>query len=65
MVDISEDAPGTCPACGAAYASVSVHADPVMVNLLDNERYCRVCFDPDIDDGEGRLYFYHHTHEQV
>lgn len=36
-----------------------------MVNLLDNERYRRVCFDPDTEDVEGRLYFYHHTHEQA
>jgi hypothetical protein len=64
MADVPEDAPVTCPACGA-YDSVSVHADPVMVNLLDNDRYRRVCVDPGVKDGEGRLYFYHHTHEQA
>ena len=65
MVDVPKNTPDTCPACGAGYDSVSVHADAVMVNLFDNERYRRVCFDPGAEDGEGRLYFYHHTHEQV
>jgi hypothetical protein len=36
-----------------------------MVNLLDNERYRRVCFDPDSRKNEPQLYFYHHTHEQA
>jgi len=36
------------------------------VNLLDNERYRRVCFDPVAgDDGAPLVEFYHHTHEQV
>ena len=65
MVNVTTDTPDTCPACGAAYDSVSVHADAVMVNLLDNERYRRVCFDPDASKGEERLYFYHNTHEQT
>jgi hypothetical protein len=65
MVDVPENAPETCPACDADYDTVSAHADAVMVNLLDNERYRRVCFDPDTEDVEGRLYFYHHTHEQA
>jgi len=65
MVEAPTDAPETCPGCGADYDSVSVHADPVMVNLLDNDRYRRVCFEPRSRDGEPRLYFYHHTHEQA
>ena len=65
MVEVPPDAPETCPACGAAYDSASAHADPVMVNLLDNDRYRRVCFDAGAEDGEPRLYFHHHTHGQA
>ena len=36
-----------------------------MVNLLDNERYQRVCFEPESQDGDPCVYFYHHTHEQA
>jgi hypothetical protein len=35
-----------------------------MVNLLDNERYRRVCFEPAGED-EPRIRFYHHTHKQA
>ena len=53
-----------CPICGAAYDSVSVHETGLMVNLLDNERYRRVCFDP-VDENGPRIRFYHHTHAQT
>ena len=36
-----------------------------MVNLLDNARYRRVCFEPVSSDGAAYVRFYHHTHEQV
>jgi hypothetical protein len=59
------DAPPRCPVCGADYDSVSAHDDGLLVNLLDNERYRRVCFDPVAGDSAPLVYFYHHTHEQV
>ncbi|MDZ7746075.1 MAG: hypothetical protein U5K28_06010 [Halobacteriales archaeon] len=59
------DAPEACPVCATAYDSVSVHKTGLMVNLLDNKRYRRVCFDPAIRDGTAVVRFYHHTHEQV
>jgi len=43
---------------------VSVHESGLVVNLLDNERYRRVCFEP-VDEGGPRIRFYHHTHEQT
>ncbi len=66
-MDVPDDPPATCPVCETAYDSVSVHDSGLMVNLLDNERYQRVCFEP-TSDGGGRtplLRFYHHTHEQA
>ena len=63
---VPREPPATCPTCGAAYDSVSVHDAGLLVNLLDNERYRRVCFEPVAgDDGEALVEFYHHTHEQV
>lgn len=62
---IPDDAPAACPVCGNAYDSVSEHDAGLMVNLLDNERYRRVCFDPVGVDGEPRVRFYHHTHYQT
>ena len=56
------DPPGRCPVCDAAYDSVSVHEDGLMVNLLDNERYRRVCFEP---VAGPRVRFFHHTHAQT
>ena len=53
-----------CPVCEAGYESVSVHESGMMVNLLDNERYRRVCFEPAVGR-EPRIRFYHHTHEQT
>ncbi|QCC47746.1 hypothetical protein [Halobellus limi] len=64
-MDVPDDSPANCPVCGADYDSVSEHAAGLMVNLLDNERYRRVCFDPVLVDGEARVRFYHHTHEQA
>ena len=69
---VPEDQPATCPACGDPYESVSRHADGFVVNLLDNERYQRVCFEPAsggegpaTDGGDPVLDCYHHTHEQT
>ena len=65
-MDVPADPPATCPVCDAPYDSVSVHDAGLAVNLLDNERYRRVCFDPVAgDDGTPLVEFYHHTHEQV
>ncbi|MWG33974.1 hypothetical protein [Halomarina oriensis] len=61
-MDLPADTPARCPVCETAYDSVSVHDSGLMVNLLDNPRYRRVCFEP----VEGpAVRFYHHTHEQV
>lgn len=65
MADVPENPPQTCPTCGRAYESVTVHADGLMVNLLENERYHRVCLEPDERDGDAVLQFYHHTHQQA
>ncbi|GAB7093264.1 hypothetical protein JCM30237_04160 [Halolamina litorea] len=68
-MEVPDDAPDDCPVCGAPYDSVSRHADGLMVSLRETERYARVCFDPVTvvtDDGpQGRIDFYHHTHEQA
>jgi len=61
-MEVPEDAPDACPVCDRAYGSVSEHDAGVLVNLLDNDRYRRVCFQPRPD---GRLWFFHHTHAQV
>ena len=62
---VPDDAPPTCPVCGVAYDSVSEHDAGLMVNLLDNDAYRRVCFDPVAVDGRPHVRFYHHTHGQV
>ncbi|MFB6177990.1 MAG: hypothetical protein ABEI99_12795 [Halobaculum sp.] len=62
---VPDDAPAVCGACGDPYDSVSEHDDGLLVNLQDNERYRRVCFEPAERDGEPVVRFYHHTHEQV
>lgn len=61
------DPPDRCPVCGAAYESVSRHAerDGLVVNLRPNRRYARVCFDPVTVGTSARVDFYHHTHEQA
>jgi len=61
----SADAPERCPICETAYDSVSVHAEGVAVNLVENERFRRVCFEPIGGDDGAQLRFYHHTHEQA
>ncbi|WP_303647536.1 hypothetical protein [Haloarchaeobius amylolyticus] len=61
-MDVPADAPPACPVCDHDYDSVSAHRSGVMVNLLDNERYRRVCFEP---RPGGELWFFHHTHEQA
>jgi len=63
--NVPQDVPPRCPACGRAYASVSAHCGSLMVNLIDNERYQRVCFEPTSQNGDPCVYFYHHTHEQA
>ena len=64
-MDVPEDAPDACPVCGTAYDSVSRHDAGLMVNLLDNARYRRVCFEPVSVEDIAQVRFYHHTHEQV
>ncbi|WP_439026477.1 hypothetical protein [Haloarchaeobius sp. DT45] len=61
-MDVPADAPEACPVCAQAYDSVSDHGSGLMINLLDNERYQRVCVEP--IDGP-RIRFYHHTHAQA
>ncbi|WP_311173680.1 hypothetical protein [Halobellus ordinarius] len=62
---VPDDAPELCPVCETAYDSISEHEGGLAVNLLDNERYRRVCFDPVLVDGSAWVRFYHHTHGQV
>lgn len=64
-MDVPADAPDECPVCDHPYESVSRHAGGLMVNLLDNERYRRVCFRPVAVTGEPHVDFYHHTHGQT
>lgn len=61
------DPPARCPVCGDDYESVSRHAerDGLVVNLRENQRYARVCFDPVTVEASARVDFYHHTHEQA
>ena len=63
--DSQRTEPVICPVCGTDFESVSVHDEGVMVNLLDNDRYQRVCFQPVSDDETPLLRFFHHTHEQA
>ncbi len=56
---------GECPVCGRAFDSVSVHEGGLMVNLLANERYRRVCLDPGEREETPVIEFYHHTHAQT
>jgi hypothetical protein len=58
-------APDACPVCETAYDSVSLHDAGLLVNLLDNELYRRVCFEPVLRDDVAMVRFYHHRHEQV
>jgi hypothetical protein len=44
---------------------VSLHDAGLLVNLLDNEVYRRVCFEPVARDDVAMVRFYHHRHEQV
>jgi hypothetical protein len=62
---VPDDAPESCPVCDADYDSVSLHDAGLMVNLLDNELYRRVCFEPISRDGVAMVRFYHHRHEEV
>ncbi|WP_411968190.1 hypothetical protein [Haloferax sp. YSSS75] len=57
--------PTVCPVCTTPYDSVSLHDHGLLVNLLDNARYRRVCFEPVEHDGRPHVRFFHHTHEQV
>lgn len=61
-----ETGPVRCPVCGADFESVSVHDEGLMVNLVDNERFRRVCLQPISDeDGTPLVRFFHHTHDQA
>ncbi|SDM20266.1 hypothetical protein SAMN04487949_1258 [Halogranum gelatinilyticum] len=64
-MEVPADAAEVCPVCDVAYDSVSEHDAGVMVNLLDNRMYRRVCFEPVAGAEAPRLRFYHHTHEEV
>jgi hypothetical protein len=64
-MDVPTDAPDVCPVCETPYDSVSRHDAGLMVNLLDNRCYRRVCFEPISHEGVAHVRFYHHTHEQV
>ncbi|WP_049984888.1 hypothetical protein [Halobellus rufus] len=64
-MNVPEEPPETCPVCDRAYESVSEHDGGLMVNLLDNDRYRRVCFEPVLVGEGARVRFYHHTHEQT
>lgn len=65
MPEIPSAPPERCPVCETRYASVSVHETGLMVSLEANEEFGRVCFEPHAVDGEPRIRFYHHTHEQI
>lgn len=62
---VPDEPPPDCPVCETAYDSVSVHEEGLMVNLLENDRYRRVCFEPTTRGGRSVVRFYHHTHEQA
>ncbi|MBP1922504.1 hypothetical protein J2751_001514 [Halorubrum alkaliphilum] len=63
---VPDDPPDACPACGDGYESVSRHAGGFVVNLLDNDRYSRVCFQPvESDEGDAALDCYHHVHAEA
>jgi hypothetical protein len=62
---VPTDAPDPCPVCETDYDSVSLHDAGLLVNLLDNDRYRRVCFEPVSRDDVAMIRFYHHSHEQV
>jgi hypothetical protein len=64
-MDVPADAPDVCPVCDTPYDSVSQHDAGLMVNLIDNERYRRVCFEPVSNGGVAHVRFYHHTHDHV
>jgi hypothetical protein len=64
-MDVPADAPAVCPVCDREYECVSRHEDGVMVNLIPNERYRRVCLDPDPTSEVRTVRFFHHTHEQA
>ena len=61
-MEVPADPPAVCPVCESEFDSVSVHDAGVMINLLENDRYRRVCLEPTGDGEQPRLRFYHHTH---
>jgi hypothetical protein len=61
-MEVPDDAPEACPVCERAYDSVSQHDAGITVNLMNNDRYRRVCFEPRPSE---RLWFFHHTHAQT
>ena len=64
-MEVPDKRPDRCPVCACPYESVSQHESGVMVNLLDNARYQRVCFDPIAEETGAKLQFFHHSHEQL
>jgi len=63
---VPDDSPDVCPVCGDGYESVSRHAGGFVVNLIDNERYGRVCFYPvESEAAEAALDCYHHVHAEA
>jgi hypothetical protein len=62
---VPADAPDSCPVCATDFDSVSLHDAGLMVNLLDNDLYRRVCFEPVSRDDAAMIRFYHHRHEQI
>lgn len=64
-MDVPEDPPAVCPVCERRYDSVSVHEEGLMVNLIENARYRRVCVEPADGNGPATIRFYHHTHDQA
>lgn len=53
-----------CPVCEATYESVSVDETGLIVNLLENDRYRRVRFEP-VAGPNPWVRFYHQTHERA
>jgi hypothetical protein len=64
-MDVPADPPAACPVCERPYDSVSRHADGLLVNLRDNDRYRRVCAAPVADGDDPAIDFFHHTHAQA
>lgn len=60
----SHEGPVVCPVCGADFEAVSVHDEGVMVNLVADDRFERVCLQPLSDDGTPLLRFFQHARDR-